>query len=128
METKCPVCGAPMENGSCGYCGYVGKKKETQYGQQNVQGTIEQPQIVINNPTINNAGIVHGVSKKNKMIALLLCLFLGYFGAHKFYVGKVGMGLLYLFTAGLFGIGWFIDIILIAMGSFKDEFGLPLKQ
>ncbi|MFR8462077.1 MAG: TM2 domain-containing protein [Ruthenibacterium lactatiformans] len=36
---------------------------------------------------------------------------MGYFGAHKFYEGKVGMGVLYLFTLGLFGIGWFVDLI-----------------
>lgn len=42
---------------------------------------------------------------------LLLCLFLGGFGVHKFYRGKIGMGLVYLFTGGLFGIGWLIDVI-----------------
>lgn len=128
METKCPVCGAPMENGSCGYCGYVGKKEETHYGQPNMQQTVVQPQIVINNQAVNNAGLAYGISRKNKMVALLLCLFLGVFGAHKFYVGKAGAGILYLLTGGLFGIGWFIDLILIATGSFKDEFALPLKQ
>ena len=69
-----------------------------------------------------------GVSKKNKMVALLLCIFLGVLGVHRFYVGKIGTGLLYLFTVGLFGIGWIIDIILIAVGSFKDQFDLPLRQ
>ena len=34
-------------------------------------------------------------------------------GAHKFYEGKVGMGILYLLTCGLFGIGWIVDIIII---------------
>lgn len=48
-----------------------------------------------------------------KWTAFWLCVFLGEFGAHKFYEGKVGMGLIYLFTAGLFGIGWVIDAILI---------------
>lgn len=43
----------------------------------------------------------------------VLCLLLGYFGAHKFYEGKVGMGVLYLFTLGLFGIGWFVDLIVL---------------
>ena len=38
---------------------------------------------------------------------------MGYFGAHKFYEGKVGMGVLYLFTLGLFGIGWFVDLIVL---------------
>ena len=50
---------------------------------------------------------------KNKWVAFLLCLFLGGFGAHKFYENKGGMGVLYLFTCGLFGIGWFIDLIVL---------------
>lgn len=48
---------------------------------------------------------------KDKWTALLLCIFLGYFGAHKFYEGNSGMGILYLFTFGLFGYGWLIDIV-----------------
>ena len=47
--------------------------------------------------------------------AFFLCLFLGYLGAHKFYEGKVGMGILYLFTLGLCGIGWIVDCILILL-------------
>ncbi len=62
------------------------------------------------------------------MVALLLCIFLGEIGAHRFYVGKIGTGILYLLTCGLFGIGWVIDIILIVAGSFKDQFDLPLRQ
>ena len=50
---------------------------------------------------------------KNKWVALALCFLLGVFGAHKFYEGKAGMGILYLFTLGLFGIGWLIDLIVI---------------
>lgn len=49
--------------------------------------------------------------KKNRTIALLLCLIFGVYGAHKFYEGKIGMGFLYFFTGGLFGIGWFVDLI-----------------
>lgn len=51
--------------------------------------------------------------KKNKHIKIVLCLFLGFFGAHKFYEGKTRIGILYLLTCGLFGIGWFVDLILI---------------
>ena len=40
-------------------------------------------------------------------------IFLGVLGGHKFYEGKVGMGILYLFTGGLFCIGWIIDIIVL---------------
>lgn len=81
----------------------------------------EQPNIVINNSnnnanTNNNtnaAPVVVGLRAKNKWIAFLLCLFLGYFGAHKFYEGKIGMGILYLFTGGLLGFGWLIDCIVL---------------
>lgn len=125
MTAKCPVCGAPMESDTCGYCGYIEKKvaDSAAYMQQPIQ-----PQVIINNPPINNMGIIPGVSKKSKTVALLLCIFSGYLGVHKFYVGKVGGGILYLLTFGIFGIGWLIDIILIATGSFKDDFGLPLRQ
>jgi restriction system protein len=81
----------------------------------------EQPNIVINNTNANtntnnnnniNAAML-GIRVKNKWVSFFLCLFLGYFGAHKFYEGKIGMGLLYLFTFGLFSIGWFIDCIVL---------------
>ena len=75
----------------------------------------EQPSIVINNANNNTNTNVNpamfGVRMRNKWIAFFLCLFFGYFGAHKFYEGKAGTGLLYLFTVGLFGIGWIIDCI-----------------
>ena len=79
----------------------------------------DQPSIVINNANNNtntnnniNGGMVYG-HMKNKWVAFLLCFFIGYLGAHKFYEGKAGMGILYLFTAGLFGIGWVIDTFVI---------------
>ena len=52
---------------------------------------------------------------KNKWISLLLCIFLGWLGIHRFYEGKVVTGILYLFTLGFFGVGWIIDIIRIAL-------------
>ena len=75
----------------------------------------EQPNIVITNTnTANATAIAGGGGKaKNKWVSFFLCLFLGYVGAHKFYEGKAGMGILYLLTAGLFGIGWIIDTIVI---------------
>lgn len=81
----------------------------------------EQPQqpIIINNSNINNlAGghITHG-NPKDKWTSFFLCLFLGCMGAHRFYEGKTGSGVLYFFTGGLFGIGWIVDIIRIACSS-----------
>ncbi len=77
-----------------------------------------QSNVVINNnnENINNNTNVNSLSglhlkQKNKWISLLLCIFLGYFGAHKFYEGKIGMGILYIFTMGIFGIGVLIDFI-----------------
>lgn len=66
-------------------------------------------------------------SPKDKIATGLLCFFLGEFGIHRFYVGKVGTGILWLFTLGLFGIGWLVDLILIICGSFKDSNGLELS-
>jgi len=50
---------------------------------------------------------------KNQIVALILCFFLGFLGIHRFYLGYTGLGVLYLLTAGLFGIGWLIDFILL---------------
>ncbi len=61
------------------------------------------------------------IKGKNKAITLILALFFGYFGFHRFYVGKKASGWVWLFTCGLFGIGWFIDIILILTDKFTNE-------
>ena len=52
-------------------------------------------------------------SGKNQIVALVLAIFLGFLGIHRFYLGYTGMGVLYIFTLGLVGIGWLIDIILL---------------
>lgn len=57
---------------------------------------------------------------KSKGTAYLLWFFLGGFGAHKFYLNKVGMGILYIFTGGIFGIGWLVD--LFTLGGQVDQY------
>ena len=62
-------------------------------------------------------------SSCSRLVAVLLCWFLGVFGAHRFYVGKVGTGLLMLVTIGGFGIWWLFDLSMILLGSFTDKEG-----
>lgn len=68
------------------------------------------------------------VSDKSFLATLLLAIFLGGLGVHRFYVGKVGTGILMLLTGGGFGIWWIIDIIMIAVGSFTDKGGNFVKN
>lgn len=74
------------------------------------------------------ANYVTYTSDRSRIVALLLCIFLGIFGVHRFYVGKMGTGLLYLCTFGFFGIGWIMDIFGILLGSFRDNVGAPLRR
>lgn len=96
-DVTCPCCGSPT-------------------GAVN---TGAAPQVVVNNyisSTPVNSDSTPQITEavpRNKWIALVLCLMFGYLGAHKFYEGKIGMGILYLLTMGLFGIGIFVDMIVI---------------
>ncbi len=67
-------------------------------------------------------------SEKSKVAAILLCFFLGGLGVHRFYVGKVGTGLLMLFTLGGLGIWTIVDLIIIVCGNFRDKEGKLLRD
>ena len=67
-------------------------------------------------------------SEYSRLAALLLCVFLGFMGMHRFYVGKIGTGFLWLFTFGLFGIGAIYDLILVGTGEFRDRDGRRLVR
>ena len=95
----CDGCGAAVESGS------------------------QQPVINIVNTNMNGYGnYIH----KKKWTAFWLCFFLGGLGVHRFYVGKTGTGILWLCTGGLGAIGWFVDMIVILCGGFRDKAGQPL--
>jgi hypothetical protein len=67
-------------------------------------------------------------SSRSRLVALLLCFFLGWAGGHRFYAGKTGTGLMMMFTMGGFGIWYFLDFIQVASGAFKDKSGLPITS
>lgn len=77
------------------------------------------------NVTINN-GVTE--SPKSRLVAFLLCTFLGVIGVHRFYVGKVGTGIVWILTFGCFGIGVLIDWVMILCGTFKDGNGQPITN
>jgi TM2 domain-containing membrane protein YozV len=62
-------------------------------------------------------------SSKSRGVATALAALLGVFGAHRFYVGKTGTGVLMLCTVGGLGIWYLYDLILVASGSFRDVQG-----
>lgn len=109
----CKHCGQKIEKDVV-VCTHCGKQVEI------LEQATAQPQVVSNNSNMNtntntNTNINNvGMGKaKNKWVAFCLCFFLGFLGAHKFYEGKIGMGILYLFTCGLCGFGVIIDLIVI---------------
>lgn len=66
------------------------------------------------------------MSSKKKLPAFLMCFFLGCFGIHRFYVGKIGTGVLQLFTLGGLGLWALIDLIMIPFNAFSDKEGNKL--
>ena len=76
-----------------------------------------------NCPACGQPILLPGQSDRNWLVTLLLAIFLGGLGIHRFYVGKIGTGILMIITIGGFGIWYIIDIILIAMGRFTDKQG-----
>jgi len=65
-------------------------------------------------------------SSKNKIVAILLCLFLGIFGIHRFYTGHTKWGILFLLTAGIGYVGVIFDFLRMLIGLYKDSNGNPL--
>lgn len=124
----CKHCGELIDN-DCVVCPKCGKQVETLN-----TNTASQPNIIINNANNNTntnqqmGNAMYGISPKSRLLSLIFCIFLGVLGVHRFYVGKIGTGILYLLTVGFFGIGVFIDFILILCGAFRDSYGMQIKK
>lgn len=139
--------------GTCTYCGNffcsdcLVNVKGRNYCREHVGEAVsnsqaaQQPNIIINNSNSNvnantntnvntntNGATGYQVSQKSRLVSLLLCFFFGVFGIHRFYVGKIGTGILWFLTFGCFGIGVTIDLLIIILGSFRDKFGLQVKN
>jgi len=115
-QTKfCKHCGSKISINAvvCTSCGLQVEELKS------AAAAAQQPQIVITNTNTNTNtnsnmnGMMGMKTPKNKWVALVLCFFFGAIGVHRFYEGKIGSGVLYFFTLGLFGIGVLIDFIII---------------
>jgi len=67
-------------------------------------------------------------SDKSKKMTLILCICGGFFGIHDYYLGKIGSGLIKTITLNFFSLGWFLDLIKILTGGYKDNAGAPIRQ
>lgn len=130
---KCANCGAqiPELGKFCSYCGteasFTSSWEEKQpapeihvhhhYYEQEQQ-SVPEPRVIYETRQMK--------SPKSRLVLLVLYLFFGVAGFHKFYSGKMGMGFLYLFTGGLFGIGLFFDFFSIFFGTPRDAQNLPI--
>lgn len=141
QAASCPNCGTPIKKGDKKFCLHCGESIDKdcvicpKCGKQVKEIERQDKGIVINNN--NNAvananasigGLANMTSPKSRLVSLLLCLFLGWLGIHRFYVGKIGTGIIWLFTLGFMGFGVLIDFIIILLGSFRDKNGFWIKN
>ena len=110
--------------GTCPYCGAL-VTDPAFVAAPDPATPVQQVNVVAPAQTVYVASAAP-VSRHNDRVALILCYVLGVLGVHRFYVGKIGTGLIWMFTGGCVLVGWVIDAISIASGNFTDAQGYPL--
>lgn len=129
MMNVCPHCGGAFDGTSCPYCGTAVSAAPPEAPPSPPPGYTDPggpppPSGYWPYPPVAPPQAVRRLSPKSRATTLLLCILVGVLGVHHFYAGNTAMGLLYLFTGGLCGIGWIVDIIRIACGSYRDAYGM----
>ena len=119
FKFKCSGCGSTRykKHGNsykCIYCGNIQDVivSESEESKTQAKNTIEQRPV----PFSAEAGQIGGKSfigtaQKSIIIRLIICIFAGFFGVHKFIEGKIFLGIVYIITHGFFGIGVIVDVI-----------------
>ncbi len=139
----CPNCGNPIRKTNLKFCQHCGEQIDKECvvcpkcGKQVGElKTSTDKNIIINNNNNNSASasavaggmMMPMISPKSRLMALLLCIFLGFLGIHRFYAGKAGTGIIMilLMCTGIGEIWWLVDLIMILCGSFRDGVGLKI--
>ena len=146
QATSCPNCGIPINKTEKKFCQHCGETIDKdcvicpKCGKQVSElGGGTEKNIIINNnnnasssasAAANNGVFGNFISPKSRLVTLLLCLFLGFLGVHRFYAGKVGTGILMiiLMCTGIGEIWLFVDFLMILFGAFTDCHGLKITN
>lgn len=129
---KCPNCGGEGTGKFCEYCGselpksapdqVVNDNSQTVINNYYYGGTPVGTQTVINSANSQNVSSLG----TNRTVMIILTVFFGYLGIQYFLTNRIGMGLLYLFTFGLCGVGYVVDIVRVATGTFPGMSAAPV--
>ncbi len=103
------------------YCTACGKQLHESAPTCPACGATQQARAAVAVPAVP-------VSEKRILPAAILAFFFGVFGAHRFYIGKIGSAIAMLLTLGGLGVWALVDFILIVTGSFKDTNGVRITE
>lgn len=122
----CRTCGKQIDQGAavCTGCGMMAGKGDRFCHNCGVETRPEQDFCIKCGVKLHGAGS----SEYDWLTTLLLAIFAGTFGVHRFYTGHIAIGVVQLLTGGGCGIWYLVDIVLIATGQYTDSEGRALKR